>query len=191
MHVLNFYFPKGCAANWALPLTYHPDVRPWKNSKDELAIQPSDDQKEANKTTSEEDIEARDVLVPQVRVQLLQTVRVLPQHTRNVKVQMDGECRSGEPMLLEPDFTLEESGLQINQAILIPDVSGIAVMHLTNPTGYSCKIAEGSNLGVAEEITLVSPRTGDSASRGAAHEVLNHRVIVKQISTTTEKWRRE
>ena len=171
-------------------ITYHPDVHPWKNGKDELAMQPSDDQKEANETTSEED-ETRDVRVPQVRVRLLQTVRVLPQHTRNVKVQMDGECRSGEPMLLEPDFTLEESGLQINRAILIPDVSGIAVMRLTIPTGYSCKIAEGSNLGVAEEITLVSPPTGDGASRGAAHEMFNHGAIVKQISMTTEKWRRE
>ena len=65
-------------------ITYHPDVRPWKNCKDKRVMEPSDDQSEANETMSEEDVKTQDARVPQVR--LLQTVRVLPQHTKNMKV---------------------------------------------------------------------------------------------------------
>ena len=81
-------------------ISYHPDVRPWNKDNGELVLQPSDKQKESITTT----LSQKDARVPQVRVRLLQSVKVLPQHTKNVKVQVDRECRSGEPMLLEPGF---------------------------------------------------------------------------------------
>lgn len=164
-------------------ISYHPDVRPWNKDNGELVLQPSDKQKEST-------LSKKDARVPQVRVRLLQSVKVLPQHTKNVKVQVDKEYRSGEPMLLEPDSLLDEKGLQIDRAIFRPDNSGIGVIRLTNPTGYSCKVTEGLNVGVAEEITLVSPRLEDRSSQAAA-QMFTPGAIVKRVASGSEKWRRD
>ena len=85
---------------------------------------------------------------------------------------------------------LDEKGLQVDRAIFRPDNSGVAIIRLTNPTGYSCKVTEGLNLGVAEEITLISPCTEDRSSQAAA-QMFTPGAIVKQITSGSKKWRRD
>ena len=127
-------------------ISYHPDVQAWRGGRK----QPPAEQKDAAK-----DKEAK---VPTVRVKLLQSVQLLPHQAVVAQVQLDSShCRT-EPLLLERSAqTEEDTGLQIEDALLQPSTNGRAQLVLSNPLGFTQSANQGLELGTAIPATVVHP----------------------------------
>ena len=121
-------------------ITYHPDV------KVRGSPQPKADK------------EQQSAVVPSIRVYLSQSVRIPAGHTAVVSVQFQGGEPTGDPLLLERDPAIEEStGLQVDDALLQPSQEGIAHMRISNSSGFTTVLQEGTVLGEAVKATVVPP----------------------------------
>ena len=120
--------------------------------------------------------------VPTIRVRLLQSVRVPAGRSAIVPVQVEG---GKSTMLLENDPAVEESiGLRVEDVLLQPSEEGVAHLKLSNYTGFSGILREGTVVGEAVEATLIPPlRERD--------DVLQCKVPnVNQVSTISESDRK-
>ena len=112
-------------------LGYHPDVRP--QSEDiKAAINP---------------------VVPMVRVRLVQATRLLPQQSTLVKVKMEGGSTKTSTWLLEPNQLLE-AGIWAEPTVVTADQE--TQVMLTNVLGFTRHLEEGTSIGVAEKIDVIS-----------------------------------
>ena len=95
-----------------------------------------------------------EVVVPVVRVKLIQTVRLPPMKSTVVLVQIDGEREIRGPVLLEP--LCESAGtadeIQFPNSLLRFGDNHSCYLRLVNPTGFTQKLENGSCVGHASEV---------------------------------------
>ena len=99
--------------------------------------------------------------VPAVRVNLVQSVHLLPHQSQVVEVSTDCQEDIKLPLLL--DGTQLSCGVGVDAALIDVDGDRRALTVLSNHTGCSVTIEEGSSLGVAMAVEPVQPDpTSDS-----------------------------
>lgn len=96
-----------------------------------------------------------------VRVQLVQATCLLPQQHAFVKVRIEGAPENTVPWMLEPDIDFEP-GICAEPTLVAPDRE-IRVM-LTKTTGFTRHLDEGTMVGVAERIEVLSETSTTPAS---------------------------
>ena len=89
---------------------------------------------------------------------------VPPQHEMDVKVCLEGEYQPKTPVLLESDPQLQTVGLQLGDSYVCPNGDCVAVLRLTNPSGFTCRLELRSTVQSAEQATLISENDLDDES---------------------------
>ena len=110
-------------------ITYHPEVEDWKRRRAVSHQKPSSE---------------TGVKVPTVRVKLLHSVRLLP--SQATPVQVKAEHGKGKDLLVD---------IATEPALIHPDDEGTATLFLTNTTGLTRQLDEGTYLGEAVEVEIV------------------------------------
>ena len=127
-------------------ICYHPDVKPRGKKRKEPSIPETGSKKQEDSAT-----------IPSVRVNLIQSVRILPRESVSVSVQVCGEP-SEEPFLMERDSDMEQClGVQVSESLMQPDSEQRACVVLTNPLGFTQMVEGGTTLGEACKVTVVEP----------------------------------
>ena len=115
-------------------------------------------QVDASKPNGDGEVEAPPSALS-VRIQLLQSLRLAPRSSTLVAVKLDGHELSG-PILLEQTDDLSKSGfneLEVGESLVHCNATRATKVLLCNPTGSTCKIPEGTCLGMASEVKLIMP----------------------------------
>ena len=121
-------------------VTYHHDVRPG-------IMQPTTPHATNN----------TEAIVPMVRVNLLQSVKLPPQSSTVVQVK-ETETLGNSPLLLEESNEVrDEFGIRIEDALLQPTEDGVAHIAISNWSGFTQTVKGGANLGKAVGVTVVTP----------------------------------
>ena len=149
-------------------ISYHPDVKVRSGPQ--------------HKVNDEE----QPATVPTIRVHLLQSVRVPAGRSAVVPVQLKGGNLNRQPMLMERDPAIEESiGLRLEDALLQPSEDGIAHLRLSNCSGFTSVLSEGTLVGEAVEAAVIPP-----SQKGENSEPMYPVSDVKKISTMSESERK-
>ena len=143
-------------------LNYHPKVEVWRGGRNRKGPRRSK--------------------VPTVHVRLINSVRVLPQQSAIVPVQV--ETPTAKSVLFEPFPSKKDSSLdacQLEAALIHPDDQGHAQLIVSNPTECVRKLERGTSLGRASDVVLVAapPRAPIDVKRVICNE---------QQSTREEKF---
>ena len=142
----NYFCLMACAVNW-----YHPDVETWRggrkkfrtpNSEPKTHVPEEPQPSTTNQMSPAEptqDVE-QEAKVPTVRVNLVQSVHLLPHQSLVVEVRFAGdkEVDGSEAYLLEPAEL--KSGLQVEPSRLSLSVEDGVLAVLNNPTGCSMSL---------------------------------------------------
>ena len=121
-------------------VTYHHDVRPGN-------MQPTTPHATNN----------TEAIVPMVRVNLLQSVKLPPQSSTVVQVKVT-ETLGNSPLLLEESNEVrDEFGIRIEDALLQPTEDGVAHIAISNWSGFTQTVKGAANLGKAVGVTVVTP----------------------------------
>ena len=99
--------------------------------------------------------------VPTVRVQLVQSLRLLPNQSVMAEGRLIGEGLEDPkgPLLLEPDSELKERwGLQIADTVFQHSREGTIKVLLTNCLGFSQRAEEGMEIGSVVPVEVVDPQ---------------------------------
>ena len=127
--------------------------------------------------------EEQPATVPTIRVHLLQSVRVPAGRSAVVPVQLKGGNLNRQPMLMERDPAIEESiGLPLEDAT---SEDGIAHLELSNSSGFTSVLSEGTLVGEAVEAAVIPPSQKRENSE-PTYPVPD----VKKISTMSESERK-
>jgi len=119
---------------------YHPDV------------QPCDGKPVFGGTPILKDPEAS-VQVPVVHIQVIGSQSILPQQTTCVSVEMVGGSVSGKELMIEPSPSLGADGIQMPPSLIQPE--GETLVMISNPTGFTCHLEPGYDLGTVEAVEEV------------------------------------
>ena len=84
---------------------------------------------------------------------LLHSVHLLPHQSQVVEVSVNGGEELGEPLLL--DVAQLDCGVELDAALIGAGADGMALTVLSNHTGYSMTVAEGSILGDAMPVEVI------------------------------------
>ena len=123
-------------------ISYHPQVTPGDNHSKE-------------KATS-------DVLLPAVRVQLVEMVKLKPRESIMAGVRFVGKGAGGQGKWSQPEFMLietnEQQGLEpgahIASALVKPSADGVVRVLISNSHSLTHKIAEGTEIGGAVPVEI-------------------------------------
>ena len=131
-------------------IQYHPEVQPWRHrKKNPAAAVPAEGGTPTDSTPG-------DALVPTISIKLVQSLRLPAGQCAVVPVQVEG-ARDGTPLLLEPDQAFErELGLEVPDTLLRSSVDGLAQAVVVNTSGFTQRVAPGTVMGQAEEVTGIS-----------------------------------
>ena len=134
-------------------VTYHPQVEIWRDRK---KMNPPEDEK---------------TIVPMVRVRLVESLHLPSYH--GLVVPVDLVSKDFDPTQL---YCLEAgtigSSLSVEDTLVCPDPNGRAFIAVTNSTGYSEAMENGTEIGVATPIHVVEPdHTLDPASVNTVYTV--------------------
>ena len=138
-------------------VTFHPKVERWrgcskKSSKSSSSSPSTQEPLTPEPTQTSATTEAR---VPAIRVNLIQSVHFLPHQSQVVEVSLNSQEDLQQPLLL--DGTQLTCGVGAHTSLIDVDKDGRALTVLSNPTGCSMTVDEGSLLGVAVPVEPVEP----------------------------------
>ena len=97
--------------------------------------------------------------VQTVHIRLVDTVRIPPLQSAVVQLETEGRKELKGPVLLEPSSQFSESashGVQFGET-LIGDMTGLAQVVLSNPTGFTQSLDKGAWIGHAAQAAFVEP----------------------------------
>ena len=125
-------------------VTYHDSVVPRKTSK------------RGESTTT--------AAVPSIRVSLIQSCKLAPSQSALVPVKLDPCVIGDHALLVEGEHLLKESGLVLEDAVIDAPEDGTACVVITNMTGLTQRVSEGTTLGEAQaaEVVTADPQPTDS-----------------------------
>ena len=159
--------------------------------------------KKSQSTRMTREFKSEDVAaVPTLRVRLSQSVHLPPRQSTFVSIQVENHSPEMESMLLENDPKVEEiTGVQVDDALLMPTKQGFAQLLVSNRSGFTQSIEEGVILGEAVEATVISPgdvppqECGSEASvagvRDTLEEYTNSGLVRRVMSVEEEQARRK
>lgn len=147
-------------------LQYHSSIEPWRGGRKTQArtsgrSHPEKNTRDVSKETTPTDDRHQPaeqaVEVPTVRVNLVQSLNLLPHQGATVSVSLGPGSRlpESEPVLLEPSTC--ESFVHVDDSVLQFDREGLAQVAIFNSTGCSCSVEAGMELGEASVVTLIPP----------------------------------
>ena len=146
-------------------IVYHPDVVPLEKDK--------------RKT---EEVQLEEAVVPMVRVQLLHSVRILPQQSVVVNVKpMNTIAATESTWLLEPEGSLRQIGIHPKETLIRP-MTDVKLV-ITNSSGFTQRLEEGLVVGTMEAVSVVDPCT--------TPEVLTMVRRTAERCLGTVEWRRD
>lgn len=154
-------------------IAYHQKVERWRGGRKQARCLPEQPESGAN--------------VPTVRVSLIQSVCLLPHQSAVVDVAVGPPGVRQEPLLLVPDA--ETGGLQVEDALLLPTKEGSALVVVSNPTGCSCFVERGTELGEATGITLISTEDEPDPRLVNDTEPIADHPDVRRVKTSVASWR--
>ena len=99
-----------------------------------------------------DDEPSKEVAVPMVKVQLLQSTKILPRQSVQVTARIE-EVAQGT-WLLKPDDELMSTGIFADEAVLQIEKETVQVV-LSNPTGITQRVEEGTLVGTAECVAIM------------------------------------
>ena len=115
-------------------------------------------------------------MVPTVRVQLVTGVKLLLQHGTKVQIQTQGDCEIAETLLVEPDSLIADLELSIEPTVLkVKD--GTRQIVITNSTGYTQRLDQGSYLGTLEAAEIILSDVNTSGADMKANVQLKEKII--------------
>lgn len=118
-------------------------------------------------------------VVPNVRVSLVETIKLLPSQNVVVPVKLDDCPAKGQPLLVEDQWLQPNTGLVLEDALVTPTNSGDALLVISNMTGLTQRALGGTVIGRAQAVEVVTP---DPSARSAN---------VRRLSSTQDEERRE
>ena len=145
-------------------VTFHPSVEKWRGNHRKLpqpchsmppALQ-QEDKQPGGDTCPEE------AKVPAVRVNLVQTVHLLPHQSHIVEVSLEGSDDPKQPLLL--NGAQLSCGVDVDTSLISVSEDGRALAVLSNPTGCSMTVEEGSCLGDATPAETVGPQVEEQTT---------------------------
>ena len=165
-------------------ITYHPIVHPFRQRQVEGS-------RESN-TSKDHCVvgndDKGDIVVPLVRMQLVQGVKLLPQQGIKVQVQAQGECTTGKTFVVEPDPCMAELGSSMEP--LVTELKhGTAQVFILNLTGFTQRLEQGLKLRTLEEGEIISStiNTQLDPEQATSDDQLKECIVVNSI--TSESWR--
>ena len=146
-------------------VTYHPSLLP--------------------RDTSDGTCEA-DTLVPSVRVSLVQTLKIPANRSALVPVRVECTPQQGNlPMFVEGREGIEkETGLVVEDAVVSTTADCLAQLVITNLSGFTQRLPEGTPIGCAEAVDVLTPAPEVASTYGSMADV-------KKLSSSQEEWRRK
>ncbi len=99
-----------------------------------------------------EDEPSKEVAVPMVKVQLLQSTKILPRQSVQVTARIEEVAQ--ETWLSKPDDELMSTGIFADEAVLRILKETVQVV-LSNPTGITQRVEEGTLVGTAECVAIM------------------------------------
>ena len=137
-------------------ISYHPEVESWRGKRRKpppvSELKPAEGQDPDGGDDS-----VSSARVPLIRVNLVQTVHLLPHQSKSkvveVRIDADGRNVPGGPLLLESARL--DCGADLETALIQPTTDGVAYTVVSNWTGMSLSVEEDSNLGGASTVTVV------------------------------------
>ena len=177
-------------------LQYHPDVETWRGGRKKSTPatnkpKPPSEPATPSSLPAEETPGAEEAKVPTVRVNLVQSVQLLPHQSLVVEVTCtcsfagDGENDDSAAYLLEP--TELKSGLQVEPSLLSLSAEDGVLAMINNPTGCSMALKGGSLLGEVTPVTLVNPAPNGDQTQGIPEEMS----ALRWIQTKPTAWRQQ
>lgn len=120
--------------------------------------------------------------VPMVRVYLNKTVNVLPHQSLEVSVRVDRQYSKGvTPLLVELIADLEHAlGVHVDEALIRTSDDGLASLVVSNTSGVSCQVGQGTCLGSVSEVALVETKKPDEP------EPIVHRVATEPLDIAAD-----
>ena len=139
-------------------ITFHSKVEKWrghrKKETDSPPLTPSTQEPPMSELNQEE--ATPEAKVPSVRVNLVHSVHLLPHQSQVVEVSLDGQVGFKQPLLL--DGTQLTCGIDVDTSLISMTADGMGLTVLSNPTGCSMTVDEGSLLGAATPVEAVEPQ---------------------------------
>ena len=165
-------------------ITYHTNVHPFRQRQVECS-------RESNTLKDHCEVgndDKGDVVVPLVRVQLVQGVKLLPQQGTKVQVQAQGKCTTGKTFVVELDPCMAELGLSMEPSVTELK-HGTAQVFILNQTGFIQRLEQGLRLGTLEEGEIISStiNTQLDPEQATGDDQLEECIIVNSV--TSESWR--
>ena len=154
-------------------ITYHPNVEKWRGGRKQARCLPDAPKVDAN--------------VPTVRVSLIDSVCLLPHQSAVVNVTVGPRGALREPLLLVPGT--QAAVLQVEDSVLQPTAEGSAPVVVSNPTGCSCFMERGTELGEATSITVVTPE--EEPFPCSVDEPIADHPDVRRVKTSEVSWRKD
>ena len=159
-------------------IQYHPDVQPRHKGKIDVSNRP-------RMTGSSE---GNGAIVPLIKVNLVQSVRILPGQSVMVPVQADRPHHVEEQsLLLEGEDTEQVLGIQVPSTLMQLDAKGQSWITLTNPAGFTQRVDAGVTLGVATEASVVELLNDDILLHGDSQPATVGRVVSDEEVTDRQK----
>ena len=140
-------------------VSYHPEVETWRGG-----------------SKGRDNRSDKTVTVPSVRVNMLKSMRVLPNQSTLVTVKVDGEVTTSGSLLLQPEEAM--AGLLVEESLVTVQDDGTAHVSLVNLTGFTQTIDSGTTVGTISEVDEEIQLQGDADNVTSA--------TVNQLVTTDE-----
>ena len=130
-----------------------------------------------------------------VQVRLVRSVRLLPNHSQEVLVKLEGDSQSS-PLLVEGTADLRlETELVAEDTLVSPTANGMATIVLHNPSGFTQVVDTGSVIGKASRVSVESPQDATSrpviAGKGASctenHSYQGHNTEPETMETAVRR----
>ena len=150
-------------------VTFHPKVEQWRGHSKKLSNNPSPTSStpeskshpldtstpESPTLESAPPSHTTEAKVPAVRVNLVHSVHLLPHQSQVVEVSLNCQGDLKQPLLL--DGSQLSCGVRVDTSLIDIDRDGRALTVLSNSTGCSVTVDEGSLLGAAVPVEPVEP----------------------------------
>ena len=172
-------------------IQYHADVETWRGGRKRSTQEPSGSSRpgklDSPVVASEEMMPdpPQEAKVPSIRVDLIRSIQLLPHQSKIVEVTFTGD----EDGSREDTYLLEPAdlgcGLRVDPSLLSLPANDDALAVITNPTGCSMVLEEGSALGDAMPATVVA-----SANDGKTVAPERHSTL-RQVQSKPVAWRQQ
>ena len=141
---------------------------------------PSVSARKASKQTADEV-----PLVPNVRVSLVDSLRLPPGQSAVVPVRLDYSTQEAkDTLIIEGDENMWRTGLVVEDAIVTAPQDSFTCLVITNPSGFTQRITKGTVVGEAQIAEVLTPDAEPDST-------VDESASVRTLSSSQEEWRKK